>query len=74
MSMLVVGKDASTLRTLHGIANYAKTGQQEKLYAPRDVSVLLQCRPQLFLVKFENYVHSIFRRENSNLEIIVSHF
>ena len=28
--MLVVEKDASTLSTLHGIANYAKTGQQEK--------------------------------------------
>ena len=33
-----------------------KTGQQEKLHPPTDVSVSLQCRPQLHLVKFENLV------------------
>ena len=40
-NLYVVGKEASLLSTLHGIANYAKTGQQEKLYAPTDVSVSL---------------------------------
>ena len=42
-----------------------KTGQQEKLYPPTDVSVSLE---------FENLVHSIFRNENSTLKINVSHF
>ena len=51
-----------------------KTGQQEKLYPPTDASVSQQCRPQLLSVKFENLVHSIFRNENSTLEINVSHF
>ena len=51
-----------------------KTGQQEKLYPPTDVSLSQQCRPQLLSVKFENLVHSIFRNENSTLEINVSHF
>ena len=51
-----------------------KTGQQEKLYLPTDVSVSQQCRPQLLSVKFENLVHSIFRNENLTLEINVSHF
>ena len=51
-----------------------KTGQQEKLYPPTDISVSQQCRPQLLSVKFENSVLSIFRNENSTLEINVSHF
>ena len=37
-------------------------------------SVSQQCRPQLLSVKFENLVQSIFRNENSTLEINVSHF
>ena len=52
----------------------SKTGQQEKLYPPTDVSVSQQCCPQLPSVKFENLVHSIFISENSTLEINVSHF
>ena len=51
-----------------------KTGQQEKLYPPTDVTVSLQCRPQPLLVKFENIVHSILRNENSTLKINVSRF
>ena len=50
-----------------------ETGQQEKLYPPTDVSISLQCRPQLLLVKFENLVHSTFRNKNSTLEMDVSH-
>ena len=41
ISMLVVGKEATTLITLHGIANWVKIGQQEKLYPPTDASVSL---------------------------------
>ena len=69
---LVVGKEASTLSTLYGIANCVKNGQQEKLYSPTDVNVPLQCHPQLLLDRFENLVHSIFRNENSTMEINVS--
>ena len=72
--MLIVGKEARALSTLHGIANYAETGQQEKfMFQPISASPL-QCRPKLLLVKFENLVHSIFRNKNSTLEINVSHF
>ena len=72
--MLVVGKEASTLITLHGIANCVKNGTTRKLYPPTDVSLSQQCRPELLSVKFENLVHSIFRKKNSTLEINVSHF
>ena len=72
--MLVMGKEASTLSTLHGIVKCVKNEEQEKLYPPTDVSVSQQCHPQLLSVKFENLVHSIFRNENSTLEINVSHF
>ena len=41
-----------------------KTGQQEKLYPPSDVSGPLQCHPQLVSVMFENLVHSIFSKDN----------
>ena len=51
-----------------------KTGQQEKLYSPTNVSVSQQRRPQLLSANFENLVHSIFRNETSTLEINVSHF
>ena len=51
-----------------------KTGQQEKLYPPTDVSVSQQRLPQLLSTKFENLVHSIFRNETSTLEINFSHF
>ena len=37
-------------------------------------SCLLQCRPHLSSVKFENLVQSCFRNENSTLEINMSHF
>ena len=48
---------------------------QEKSYPPIDISVLLvQCRPHQLSVKFKNLVHSIFRNENSTLEINMSHF
>ena len=67
-------KEASTLSTLHGIANCAKNGTTRKIVSPTDVSVSLQCRPQLLLVKFENLVRSISRNEKSTLEINVSHF
>ena len=72
MCMLVVEKEASTLSTLHGIANCVKNGTTRKIV--NDVSVSQQCYPQLLSVKFENLVHSIFRNENSTLEINVSHF
>ena len=51
-----------------------KIGQQEKLYPPTNISVSLQCPPQLLLVKFENLVDNIFRNEYSTMEINVSHF
>ena len=69
----VVGKEASTLSTLHGIANCIKNEATRKVVSS-DVSVSQQCRPQLLSVKFENLVHIIFRNENSTLEINVSHF
>ena len=72
--MLVVGKEASKLSTLHGITNFVKKGTTRKLYPPTDVSISQHCRPQLLSIKFENLVHSIFRNENSTLEINVSHF
>ena len=59
--MLVVGKEASTLSTLHG------------MFQPMSASPL-QCCPKLLLLKFENRVRSIFRKKNSTLEIIVSYF
>ena len=47
--MLVVGKEARALSPLHGIANYAETGQQEKfMFQPISASPL-QCRPKLLL-------------------------
>ena len=51
-----------------------KTRQQEKLYLPTDVSVLLKCHPHLLSVKFEKLVHSIFKNENLTMEINVSYF
>ena len=41
-----------------------KTGQQEKLYPPTDVSVSWQCCPRLLSAKFEDLVHSNFRNGN----------
>ena len=70
--MLVVGKEANTLSTLHGIANCVKTGR--KIVSSNRASRSLQCRPHLLSVKFENLVHRFFRNENSDLEINVSHF
>ena len=49
-------------------------GQQQKLYPPTDISVPLQCHPQQLSVRFENLVHSIFRNENSFMEINMSYF
>ena len=51
-----------------------KTRKQEKLYPPTDLSVPLQCHPQLLSVKFEDLVHSSFRNESSSMEINVSYF
>ena len=39
--MLVVGKEASILSTLHGIVNCVKNGTTRKMYPPTDVSVSL---------------------------------
>ena len=52
---------------------FLKAGQQEKSYPSTDVSVSLQCHVQLILVKFENFVHSIFRNGNSTMEINARH-
>ena len=46
----------------------------KKLYPPTNVSILLQCRHNYFLVKFENFVHSILRNKSSALVINISHF
>ena len=51
-----------------------KMGQQQKLYPPTDISVPLQCHPQQLSVRFENLVHSIFKNENSSMEINMSYF
>ena len=72
--MLVVGKEASTLSTLHGIANCVKNGTARKIVSSNRRQRPQQCRPQQLSVKFENLVHSIFRNEDSALEINVSHF
>ena len=53
---------------------FYKTGQKENLNPPTNVSVSLQCRLEPLSVKLENLVHSIFRNENSTLEIHMSHF
>ena len=71
--MFVVGKEANTLSTFHGIANCVKNGTR-KIVSSNRASRSLQCRPHLLSVKFENLVHRFFRNENSNLEINVSHF
>ena len=71
--MLVVGKEAKTLSTLHRIANCVKSGTR-KIISSNRASRSLQCRPHLLSLKFENLVHRFFRNENSNLEINVSHF
>ena len=71
--MLVVEKEANILSTLHEIANCVKNGTR-KVVSSKQASRSLQCRPHLLSVKFENLVHSIFRNENSALEINVSHF
>ena len=71
--MLIVEKEASTLSTLHRIANCVKNGTTRKIVSSNRCQ-RLACRPQLLSVKFENLVHSIFRNENSTLEINVSHF
>ena len=71
---LVVGKEASTLSILHGFANCVKNGTTRKVYPITNDNVALQCHPELLSVKFENLVHSIFRNENSTMEINVSFF
>ena len=71
--MLVVRKETSTLSTLQGIANCVINGTTRKIVSSNRC-ILQQCRSQLLSVKFENLVHSIFRNENSTLEIDVSHF
>ena len=40
----------------------------------QQISISLQCRPQLLLVRFQNLAQSIFKNENSALKINVSHF
>ena len=74
--MLVVGKEANTISKLHGIGNCVKNGTTRKIVSSNDVSVSLQCCPQLHSIenRFENLVHSIYRNENSSLEIDGSHF
>ena len=67
--MLVVGKEASTLSTLLGIVNCVKNGTTRKISSNR-----CQRLAAVLSVKFENLVPSIFRNENSSLEINVSHF
>ena len=47
-----------------------KTRQQEKLYSPTDVNALLQCHPQVVSVKFENLVHTNFKKENSYFGVL----
>ena len=71
--MLVVGKEANTFSTLHGIANCVKNGTR-KIVSSNPASRSLQCCPHLLSVKFENLVHRSFRNKNSNLESNVSHF
>ena len=71
--MFVVGKEANTLSTFHGIANCVKNGTR-KIASSNRASHSLQCRPHLLSVKLENLVHRFLRSENLNLEINVSHF
>ena len=70
--MLVAGKEeANTLSTLHGIANCAKNGTTRKIVSSNRCQ-MMQRRPQLLLGKFRTLF--IFRKENSTLEMNVSHF
>ena len=73
-SMLVVGKKASTLSTLHGIGNCVKNGITRNIVSSNQCQPLAAVSPTILSVKFENIVHSIFRKENSTLKINVSHF
>ena len=67
MCWLVVGKQASTLTThCTELRIVLKTAQQEKLYPQTDVSVSLQCHPQL--------LSDVFRNENLTIDINVSSF
>ena len=51
-----------------------KTWRQEKLCPLTDVSVSLQCRPQLLPVRSENLVNNILKNEISTLELNLRHF
>ena len=53
---------------------YQKQGKKNCILQPILASCSLQCHPHQLSVKFENFVHSIFRNEDSTLEINVSHF
>ena len=65
---LVIGKEASIL---HGIANCVKngitrkTGSSNRCQGPTAV-----CHAQLVSIKFENLVHSIFRKEKSYFGVL----
>ena len=51
-----------------------KFGTTRKIVSSNRCQRLAAVSPTTTLVKFENLVHSIFRNENSTLEIHVSHF
>ena len=75
ITMLVLWKEASTLSILHGTANCVKNGTTRKTISSNQCQGLEAMSPiKLLLVKFEDLVLSIFRNENSTLEINVSHF
>ena len=66
-------KEASTLSTLHEIANCVNN-KKNCILQLISVSHCLQCCSQLLSVKLDNLPHSIFRNENSTLEINVTQF
>ena len=73
--MLVVGKEASTLSRLHGIANCVKNGTR-KIISSNRYQHLARC--SVTHTYFQSSLRILFTvffgNENSNLEINVNHF
>ena len=71
---LVVGKEASTLTTLDGVANCVKNRTTRKIVPSNRCQHLTTVSPTTPLSQYENLVHNILTNKNSTLEIDVCHF
>ena len=72
--MLVVGKDASTLTTLHGIVNSAKNGATRKILSSNRYQRLAAVSPINTFGQIWEFCSQHFRNENLTLEINGGHF